>query len=53
MVDLCGCDVCVNIGLMYDSGTALRPYAAMYTYLYRSIGNTGFNPLISAIIPNR
>jgi hypothetical protein len=47
-----GCDVCVSIGLIYDSPNDLRPSAGLYTYLYRSVGATGFNPPISAIIPN-
>ena len=47
-----GCDVCVHIGLMYDSPTDLRPSSALYTYLYRSGGATGFNPPISAQVPN-
>ena len=47
-----GCDVCVNIGLMYDSDGALRPSSALYTYLYRSVGATNFNPLVSALVPN-
>jgi hypothetical protein len=47
-----GCDVCVHIELIYDSPTALRPSAILYTYLYRSAGATGFNPPIPATVPN-
>jgi Domain of unknown function (DUF4157)/DNA/RNA non-specific endonuclease len=47
------CDVCVNIGLMYRSNSDLRPYATLYTILYRSPENSGFNPPIGGQVPNR
>lgn len=48
-----GSDVCVNIGLIYDSPNPLRPSAALYTYLYRPAGATAFTPPVSALVPNR
>ena len=48
-----GGDVCVHIGLVYDSASDLRPAYTLYTYLYRSPGATGFNPPIGpAQVPN-
>jgi hypothetical protein len=47
-----GCDVCAKITLSYASPTDLRPEAANYQLMYRSVGATGFNPIIGANIPN-
>ena len=47
-----GCDVCVKIALVYASPTDLRPEATNYQLMYRSVGATGFNPIIGANIPN-
>jgi hypothetical protein len=47
-----GCDVCVNLGLNYGASTDLRPSSVTYTLLYRSPGARGFNPPISAVVPN-
>ncbi len=48
-----GCDVCALIALAYDSPTDLRPSGAWYTFLYRSVGASGFNPPVAAYVPNR
>ena len=48
-----GCDVCANIGLIYDGEKSLRPSASVYTYFWRSVGAKEFNPPVSALVPNR
>lgn len=48
-----GCDVCANIGLIYDSDKSLRPSASLYTYFWRSVGAKEFNPPVSVLVPNR
>ena len=45
-----GCDVCVHIGLTYQSDTALRPDSTVYTFQARCDG--GFDPPVTAQIPN-
>jgi hypothetical protein len=44
-----GCDVCVHIALDYDSPSALRPHTVLYTYLWRSVGRTRFNPPVGPV----
>ncbi|MBE0625492.1 MAG: DNA/RNA non-specific endonuclease [Burkholderiales bacterium] len=48
-----GCDVCVHIALDYGSPSDMRPHTVLYTYLYRSVGATRFNPPIGPVqLPN-